>query len=149
MALWGCEVGRSSLAVTWAFTCPGSRNRDVATIPSHLPEGMNTGALVLAQASASFSRSELRWEFANISAAVVFFVSCFSRNRAFLLPARDSRSDAHLLCPVLPSVWGQSACLPSVLSLSVQRVANLLELPRIGHLEHTLFPRRAIPLPSR
>lgn len=44
----------------------------MATIPSHMPEGMNTGALVLAQASASFSRSELRWEFANISAAVVF-----------------------------------------------------------------------------
>lgn len=78
MAWWGCEVGRSSLAVTWAFTCPGSRNRDVATIPSHMPEGMNAGALVLAQASASFSRSELRWEFANISAAVVFLFLAFA-----------------------------------------------------------------------
>ena len=78
-----------------------------------------------------------------------FFVSRFRRNRAFLLPARGARPDAHLLCSVLPSVWGQSAGLPSVLSLSVQRVGNLLELPRIGHLEHTLFPRRAIPLPSR
>jgi sigma-B regulation protein RsbU (phosphoserine phosphatase) len=43
-----------------------------------MPEGMNTGALVLAQASASFSRSELRWEFANITAAVVFLFLAFA-----------------------------------------------------------------------
>ena len=34
-------------------------------------DGPNAAALVLAQAAASFSRSELRWEFANIAAAVV------------------------------------------------------------------------------
>jgi hypothetical protein len=33
-------------------------------------DGADTGALVLAQAAASFSRSELRWEFANTAAAV-------------------------------------------------------------------------------
>src|SRR6202166_1970226 len=38
----------------------------LATIPSHMLDGANTSALVLAQAAASFSR----WEFANIAAAV-------------------------------------------------------------------------------
>jgi sigma-B regulation protein RsbU (phosphoserine phosphatase) len=37
---------------------------------SHMLDGANTSALVLAQAAASFSRSELRWEFANAAAAV-------------------------------------------------------------------------------
>jgi sigma-B regulation protein RsbU (phosphoserine phosphatase) len=49
--------------------------------------GANTSALALAQAAASFSRSELRWEFANAAAAVALLsialspiaLFCFSR----------------------------------------------------------------------
>src|SRR5713101_8267932 len=37
---------------------------------SHMPDGANTSALLLAQAVVSFSRLELRWELANIAAAV-------------------------------------------------------------------------------
>src|SRR5258708_29939334 len=37
---------------------------------SHMPDGANTSALLLAQAVVSFSRLELRWELANIPAAV-------------------------------------------------------------------------------
>ena len=48
----------------------GPSNRDLATIQSHMPDGSNTSALLLAQAVASFSRSELRWELAIIAAAV-------------------------------------------------------------------------------
>ena len=42
---------------------------DLDTIQSHMPDGSNTSALLLAQAVASFSRSELRWELAIIAAA--------------------------------------------------------------------------------
>lgn len=52
-----------------------------------MPNGANTSALALAQAAASFSRSELRWEFANAAAAVALLsialsaiaLFCFSR----------------------------------------------------------------------
>jgi sigma-B regulation protein RsbU (phosphoserine phosphatase) len=52
-----------------------------------MPNGANTCALALAQAAASFSRSELRWEFANAAAAVALLsialsaiaLFCFSR----------------------------------------------------------------------
>lgn len=48
----------------------GASSRGLATIQSHMPEMSNTTALLLAQAAVSVSRSELRWEFANIAAAV-------------------------------------------------------------------------------
>jgi sigma-B regulation protein RsbU (phosphoserine phosphatase) len=48
----------------------GRANRNLATIQCHMPDESNTTALLLAQAAASFSRSELRWELANIAAAV-------------------------------------------------------------------------------
>jgi len=48
----------------------GPSNRDLDTIQSHMADGSNTNTLLLAQAVASFSRSELRWELANIAAAV-------------------------------------------------------------------------------
>src|SRR5438477_2646195 len=48
----------------------GRSSRDLATIQSHMADGSNTSALLLVQALASFSRSELRWELARIAAAV-------------------------------------------------------------------------------
>ena len=48
----------------------GPSNRDLDTIQSHMADASNTSALLLAQAVASLSRSELRWELANIAAAV-------------------------------------------------------------------------------
>ena len=48
----------------------GPSNRDLDTIQSHMADSSNTSALLLAQAVASFSRSELRWELATIAAAV-------------------------------------------------------------------------------
>jgi len=48
----------------------GPSNRDLDTIQFHMADASNTSALLLAQAVASFSRSELRWELANIAAAV-------------------------------------------------------------------------------
>ena len=48
----------------------GPSNRDLDTIQSHMADGSNASALLLAQAVASFSRSELSWELATIAAAV-------------------------------------------------------------------------------
>ena len=48
----------------------GPSNRDLATIQSQMADASNTTAPLLAQAVASFSRSELRWELAIIAAAV-------------------------------------------------------------------------------
>jgi hypothetical protein len=48
----------------------GASRRDLATIQSPMPGMSNTTALLLAQAAVSVSRSDLRWEFANIAAAV-------------------------------------------------------------------------------
>jgi phosphoserine phosphatase RsbU/P len=48
----------------------GASSRGLATIQSHMPGMSNTTALPLAQAVVSVSRSDLRWEFANIAAAV-------------------------------------------------------------------------------
>jgi len=51
----------------------GPSNRDLATIQSHMLDGVNTSVFFLAQAVAPVSRSELRWEFANTAAAVTLF----------------------------------------------------------------------------
>jgi phosphoserine phosphatase RsbU/P len=48
----------------------GRPNRDLDTIQSYMADASNLRALLLAQPVASFSRSELRWEFAIIAAAV-------------------------------------------------------------------------------
>ncbi len=48
----------------------GASRRGLATIQSHMLDAANTRALLLAQAVASFSRSELRWELATFAAAV-------------------------------------------------------------------------------
>jgi sigma-B regulation protein RsbU (phosphoserine phosphatase) len=45
-------------------------SRDLDTIQSHMADASNTSALLLAQAVVSLSRSELRWELANVAAAV-------------------------------------------------------------------------------
>ena len=45
-------------------------HRDSATIQSHMPDGSRTAVPFLAQVAVSLSRPELRWEFANIAAAV-------------------------------------------------------------------------------
>ncbi len=48
----------------------GASSRDLATIQSHMPDMSNTTAHLLAQAVVSLSRSDQRWELANIAAAV-------------------------------------------------------------------------------
>src|ERR1700732_2317968 len=48
----------------------GSSSRDLDTIQSHMADASNTSVFLLAQAVVSLSRSELRWDFANIAAAV-------------------------------------------------------------------------------
>lgn len=48
----------------------GPSNRDLATIQSHMADASNTSALLLAQAVVALSRSDMRWEFANMAAAV-------------------------------------------------------------------------------
>jgi sigma-B regulation protein RsbU (phosphoserine phosphatase) len=65
----------------------GASSRGLATIQSHMPEMSNTTALLLAQAAVSVSHSDLRWEFANIAAAVAILsvalgaiaIFCFGR----------------------------------------------------------------------
>jgi phosphoserine phosphatase RsbU/P len=49
-------------------------------------DGANTSALVLAQAAASFSRSELRWEFANTVAAVALLSAALVAIALFCFP---------------------------------------------------------------
>lgn len=48
----------------------GSSSRDLDTIQSHMADASNTSVFLLAQAVVSVSRSELRWDLANIAAAV-------------------------------------------------------------------------------
>src|SRR6202008_1181104 len=45
-------------------------NRDLATIRVCRPDSVQTIAILLAQAAPSLSRSQLRWEFLNIAAAI-------------------------------------------------------------------------------
>jgi phosphoserine phosphatase RsbU/P len=56
--------------MTYRRTAAGPSNSDLDTIPSDMADASNTSALLLAQAVASVSRSELRWEFATIAAAI-------------------------------------------------------------------------------
>ena len=76
---------------------------------SHMLDGTNTAALVLAQAAASFSRSELRWEFANTAAAVVLLP--FALAAMVLFGFRRATRDPTLIYFAL-------FCLLSVLSRS-------------------------------
>src|SRR5258708_32261287 len=55
---------------------------------SHMPDGANTSALLLAQAVVSFSRSELRWELANIAAAVALLCIALAAIALFCFPRR-------------------------------------------------------------
>jgi sigma-B regulation protein RsbU (phosphoserine phosphatase) len=96
----------------------GPSNRDLDTIQSHMADASNTSALLLAQAVASFSRSDLRWELANIAAAVAilsialaaFALFCFRRR------TRDLTLIYFALLCILYAVR-LSAFLPSFRSL--------------------------------
>lgn len=83
-----------------------------------MPEGMNIGALVLAQVSASFSRSELRWEFAYITAAVVFLVLAFAAIALFCF-RRETRDPTLIYFALFCLLYGVRvlAYLPSFHSL--------------------------------
>jgi len=52
-----------------------------------MADASNTTALLLAQAVASFSRSELRWELANIAAAVVILSIALAAIALFVFAA--------------------------------------------------------------
>ena len=52
-------------------------NRDLATIPFHRPDLLPTIATILAQAVSPLSRSELRWQFLNIAAAIALLSLAF------------------------------------------------------------------------
>src|SRR5437016_8407273 len=78
----------------------GPSNRDLDTIQSHMANGSNASALLLAQAVASFSRSELSWELATIAAAVAILSIALAAIALFLFSPRDPRPDADLLWPV-------------------------------------------------
>jgi sigma-B regulation protein RsbU (phosphoserine phosphatase) len=83
------DYNRWSTLAQWhkVLRAAGSSNRDLDTIQSHMTDASNTSALLLAQAVASFSRSELRWELAIIAAAVAILsvalaaiaIFCFRR----------------------------------------------------------------------
>ncbi|PYV23172.1 MAG: hypothetical protein DMG24_14695 [Acidobacteria bacterium] len=73
-ALITIPVERTSSETTSSETA-GLLNRDLVTIQSHMPAVSNTTTFLLAQAVASLSRSELRWEFANTAAAVALSIA--------------------------------------------------------------------------
>ena len=77
----------------------GPSNRDLATIQSHMLDGVNTSVFFLAQAVAPVSRSELRWEFANTAAAVTLFFRRSRCNRTLQLSLPDARPHTDLLQP--------------------------------------------------
>jgi phosphoserine phosphatase RsbU/P len=52
----------------------GASSRDLAAIPSQIPDMLNATALLSAQAVVPLTRTELRWEFANTVAAVALFL---------------------------------------------------------------------------
>src|SRR5882724_2227264 len=66
----------------------GASRRDLATIQSHMADSSNTSALLLAQAVASFSRSELRWELAIIAAAVAILSIALAASALFFFRRR-------------------------------------------------------------
>src|SRR6476660_2878192 len=55
---------------------------------SHMADAANTSALLLAQVVASFSRSELRWELATISAAVAILSIALAATALFFFRRR-------------------------------------------------------------
>ena len=61
---------------------------DLDTIQSHMPDASNTSTLSLAQAVASFSRSELRWEVAIIAAAVALLTVALAAIALFFFRRR-------------------------------------------------------------
>src|SRR6267154_2319613 len=61
---------------------------DLDTIQSHMPDASNTSTLPLAQAAASFSRSELRWELAIIAAAVALLTVALAAIALFFFRRR-------------------------------------------------------------
>jgi len=61
---------------------------DLDTIQSHMPDASNTSTLSLAQAVASFSRSELRWELAIIAAAVALLTVALAAIALFFFRRR-------------------------------------------------------------
>jgi len=69
----------------------GPSNRDLDTIQSHMANASNTSTFLLAQAVASFSRSVLRWEFANIAAAVALLSSALIAIAFFFFFRRKTR----------------------------------------------------------
>jgi sigma-B regulation protein RsbU (phosphoserine phosphatase) len=55
---------------------------------AHMPDGANTGALLLAQAVATSSRPELRWELTNIAAAAALLTVALAAIALFLFRRR-------------------------------------------------------------
>src|SRR6267143_5507495 len=70
------------------LTAAGPSNRGLDTMQSHMADASNTSALLLAQAVASFSRSELRWELANIAAAVAILSAALAAIALFCFRRR-------------------------------------------------------------
>ena len=87
-----------------------------------------------------FLRSDLRWEFANIAAAVALLSVALRGDCSFLFSSQDARPHADLLQPVLHFLCRQGAGFSPVVSFSVRRVAKVLELLGWLVILHNILP---------
>ena len=95
---------------------------------------------------------ELRWEFANITAAVVFLFLAFAAIALFCFRL-EKRDPTPIYFALFCLLYGVRvlAYIPFFRSLFNESPSswNYLALVISNYLEHTLSPRHAIPLPSR